>query len=44
MMPGARVYECMISPIKSHQDWMRNDQVLSVNMLFLSEISEAERL
>ena len=29
--------------IKSNQDRMRNDQVISVNMLFWSEISEAER-
>ena len=43
-MLGVHLYQCMINPIKSHQDPMRNDQVLSVNMLFSSEIIEAERL
>ena len=33
-MSGVHLYQCMINPIKSHQDPMRNDQVLSVNMLF----------
>ena len=43
-MSGVHLYQCMIHPIKSHQDPMRNDQVLSVNMLFSSEVIEAERL
>ena len=29
------LYQCMINPIKSHQDRMRNGRVISVNMLFL---------
>ena len=33
-MSGVHLYQCMINPIKSHQDPMRNDQVISVNMLF----------
>jgi len=44
MMSGVHIYHCMIYPFKSRQDRMRNDQVISVNTLFLSEISEAERL
>ena len=43
MMSGVHLYHYMINPFKSHQDRMRNGQVISVNMLFLSEISEAER-
>ncbi len=30
----------MINPIKSHQNRMRNDQVISVNMSFLSKFNE----
>jgi len=43
MMSWVHLYHYMINPFKSHQDRMRNDQVTSVNMLFLSEISEPER-
>ena len=43
MMPAVNLYQCMINPIKSHQYQMRNDQVIVVNMLFSSKISEAER-
>jgi len=40
------LYQCMINSIKSHQHRMRITQVKSVvlNTLFLSEISEVERL
>ena len=43
MMSWVHFYHYMINLFKSHQDRMRNDQVTSVNMPFLSEISEAER-
>ncbi len=42
MMSGVHLYHYMINPFKSHQDRMRNDQATGVNMLFSSEISEAE--
>ena len=42
MMPAVNLYHCMINLIKSHQYRMRNDQVIDVNMLFSSKISEAE--
>ena len=32
--------QCMINPVKSHQNWMRNDPVMRVNMEFSSEINE----
>ncbi len=35
--------QCMSNPIKSHQDKIINDQVISVNTLFSSEISKPER-
>ena len=44
MMHAVNLYQIMINPMKSHQDRMRKTQVISVNTLFLSEISEAERL
>ena len=44
MTSKVQLYQCMINLIKSHQDWLRNYQVISVNMLFLSEISEPESL
>ena len=40
MMVKVNFYQCMINRIKSHQNRMRNDRVLHVNMEFSSEINE----
>ena len=31
IMSGLHIYQCMINPIKSYADWMRNDGIYSVH-------------
>ena len=40
MMSEVNFYQCTINPNKSHENWMRNDRVMRVNMEFSSEINE----